>query len=159
MGNPRVHEVAEELGVTAKEVMDALEMMGEFVKSPSSSLSPPVARKVKSVLATRAARRSLLERKPTYPKRAPQPVPRPVGKRRRQPPQPSPERVASLESRAAAAAESRRLYEEEAAARRAADEASGRFVAPSKPQEVQPKKRRWVKSVFNAGLPGLGKRR
>ncbi|MGV8884070.1 MAG: translation initiation factor IF-2 [Microbacteriaceae bacterium] len=50
MANPRVHEIAAELGIESKAVLDQLKTMGEFVKGPSSSIAPPVARKVKAAL-------------------------------------------------------------------------------------------------------------
>ena len=51
MANPRVHEIAAELGIESKVVLEHLKTMGEFVKGPSSSIAPPVARKVKAALA------------------------------------------------------------------------------------------------------------
>ena len=50
MANPRVHEIAAELGIESKTVLEKLKDMGEFVKGPSSSIAPPVARKVKAAL-------------------------------------------------------------------------------------------------------------
>ena len=50
MANPRVHEIAAELGIESKVVLAKLEEMGEFVKASSSSVAPPVARKVKNLL-------------------------------------------------------------------------------------------------------------
>lgn len=50
MANPRVHEIANELGIDSKLAMDKLKDMGEFVKSPSSSIAPPVARRLKAAL-------------------------------------------------------------------------------------------------------------
>ncbi|MBI5160577.1 MAG: translation initiation factor IF-2 N-terminal domain-containing protein, partial [Micrococcales bacterium] len=50
MANPRVHEIASELGIDSKLAMDKLKTMGEFVKSPSSSIAPPVARRLKAAL-------------------------------------------------------------------------------------------------------------
>ncbi|WP_197074102.1 translation initiation factor IF-2 N-terminal domain-containing protein, partial [Leucobacter sp. Ag1] len=50
MANPRVHEIAAELGVDSKVVLAKLKDMGEFVKASSSSVAPPVARKVKAAL-------------------------------------------------------------------------------------------------------------
>ncbi|MGL4339015.1 MAG: translation initiation factor IF-2 [Rhodoglobus sp.] len=47
---PRVHEVAAELGVDSKVALAKLKEMGEFVKGPSSSIEPPVARKLKAAL-------------------------------------------------------------------------------------------------------------
>jgi translation initiation factor IF-2 len=50
VANPRVHEIAAELGIESKLVLEKLKDMGEFVKGPSSSIAPPVARKVKAAL-------------------------------------------------------------------------------------------------------------
>ncbi|HWH27072.1 MAG TPA: translation initiation factor IF-2 [Pseudolysinimonas sp.] len=50
VANPRVHEVAAELGIDSKIALDKLKDMGEFVKSASSSIAPPVARRLKSAL-------------------------------------------------------------------------------------------------------------
>jgi translation initiation factor IF-2 len=47
---PRVHEVAAELGVDSKVALDKLKEMGEYVKGPSSSIEPPVARRLKAAL-------------------------------------------------------------------------------------------------------------
>jgi translation initiation factor IF-2 len=51
VANPRVHEIASELGIESKIVLEHLKDMGEFVKGPSSSIAPPVARRVKQQLA------------------------------------------------------------------------------------------------------------
>ncbi|KQX06551.1 MULTISPECIES: translation initiation factor IF-2 [unclassified Leifsonia] len=48
--NPRVHEIASELGVDSKIALDKLKEMGEYVKGPSSSIAPPVARRLKAAL-------------------------------------------------------------------------------------------------------------
>ena len=42
-GKARVHELAKELGVTSKELLARLKEQGEFVKSASSTVEPPVA--------------------------------------------------------------------------------------------------------------------
>ncbi|SEB55651.1 Translation initiation factor IF-2, N-terminal region [Paramicrobacterium humi] len=47
---PRVYEVAAELGIDAKVALRMLKDMGEFVKGPSSTLQPPVARKLKTAV-------------------------------------------------------------------------------------------------------------
>lgn len=47
---PRVHEVATDFGVDAKYALQVLKEMGEFVKSPSSTIEPPVARKLRAHL-------------------------------------------------------------------------------------------------------------
>ena len=46
-GKARVHELAKELGVTSKEVLARLSEQGEFVKSASSTVEAPVARRLK----------------------------------------------------------------------------------------------------------------
>ncbi|MCU1469123.1 MAG: translation initiation factor, partial [Glaciihabitans sp.] len=50
MAKPRVHEIAAELGIDSKKALEKLKEMGEFVKGPSSSIEPPVARKLKAAL-------------------------------------------------------------------------------------------------------------
>src|SRR5688500_2961841 len=47
---PRVHEIAAELGVDSKIALEKLKQMGEYVKGPSSSIEPPVARRLKAAL-------------------------------------------------------------------------------------------------------------
>jgi translation initiation factor IF-2 len=47
---PRVHEIATELGVDSKVALAKLKEMGEFVKGPSSSVEPPVARRLRAAL-------------------------------------------------------------------------------------------------------------
>ncbi|MGH3911040.1 MAG: translation initiation factor IF-2 N-terminal domain-containing protein, partial [Pseudonocardiaceae bacterium] len=46
-GKARVHELAKELGVTSKEVLSKLADLGEYVKSASSTVEAPVARKLR----------------------------------------------------------------------------------------------------------------
>jgi len=46
-GKARVHELAKELGVTAKEVLARLSEQGEFIKSASSTVEAPVARRLR----------------------------------------------------------------------------------------------------------------
>ncbi|WP_343921253.1 translation initiation factor IF-2 N-terminal domain-containing protein, partial [Agrococcus citreus] len=55
MANPRVHEIAAEIGVESKVAMAKLKEMGEFVKGPASAIAPPVARKLKAALAAESA--------------------------------------------------------------------------------------------------------
>ncbi|MGO2658838.1 translation initiation factor IF-2 [Mycetocola reblochoni] len=50
-GKPRVHEIASELGVDSKVALAKLKELGEFVKSTSSTVEPPVARKLRAALA------------------------------------------------------------------------------------------------------------
>ena len=51
----RVHELAKELGVTSKELREELTAQGEFVKSASSTIEAPVARRLRETYAQRAA--------------------------------------------------------------------------------------------------------
>ncbi|MBH5295978.1 translation initiation factor IF-2 [Corynebacterium ulcerans] len=46
-GKLRVHELAKQLGVTSKELLATLKEQGEFVKTASSTIEPPVIKKMK----------------------------------------------------------------------------------------------------------------
>ncbi len=48
---PRVHEIAAELGIDSKRALEKLKDIGEFVKGPSSTVEPPVARKLRAAFA------------------------------------------------------------------------------------------------------------
>jgi translation initiation factor IF-2 len=56
VAKPRVHEIASELGVDSKTAMEKLKELGEFVKGPSSSIEPPVARKLRAALEATGAK-------------------------------------------------------------------------------------------------------
>jgi len=73
---PRVHEVAAELGIDSKIALAKLKEMGEFVKGPSSSIEPPVARKLKAALEADGIKAAPAA--PAAPKAAPRAVPKPV---------------------------------------------------------------------------------
>ena len=88
MANPRVHEIAAEIGVDSKVVLAKLKDMGEFVKASSSSIAPPVARKVKAALEAEGVTKSQGDggaaakpaaKKPAGngPKPGPKPAPKP----------------------------------------------------------------------------------
>lgn len=47
-GKLRVHELAKQLGVTSKELLATLKEQGEFVKTASSTIEPPVVKKMKA---------------------------------------------------------------------------------------------------------------
>ena len=47
MAKTRVHELAKEYGVESKFVLEKLKEMGEFVKSPSSTIELPVEMRFK----------------------------------------------------------------------------------------------------------------
>ncbi len=48
VAKPRVHELAKELGITSKEAISKLQELGEFVRGASSTVEPPVAKKLRS---------------------------------------------------------------------------------------------------------------
>lgn len=48
MAKARVYELAKELGVDSKTVLEKLKDMGEFVKSASSTVEAPVVRRLKA---------------------------------------------------------------------------------------------------------------
>jgi translation initiation factor IF-2 len=50
VAKPRVHEIASELGVDSKTALEKLKELGEFVRGASSSIEPPVARKLRAAL-------------------------------------------------------------------------------------------------------------
>src|SRR5687768_1120145 len=51
-GKARVHELAKEFGVDSKTVLAKLKEQGEFVKSASSTVEAPVARRIREAFAT-----------------------------------------------------------------------------------------------------------
>ncbi|WP_216903086.1 translation initiation factor IF-2 [Nocardia alni] len=54
-GKARVHELAKELGVTSKELLATLKEQGEFVKSASSTVEAPVARRLRESFAPKSS--------------------------------------------------------------------------------------------------------
>ena len=54
-GKARVHELAKELGVTSKQLLETLNEQGEFVKSASSTVEAPVARRIRKLFAGKTA--------------------------------------------------------------------------------------------------------
>ncbi|MGL4305768.1 MAG: translation initiation factor IF-2 [Mycobacteriaceae bacterium] len=66
-GKARVHELAKELGVTSKEVLARLSEQGEFVKSASSTVEAPVARRLRESFP---AAKPVAESAPEAPKAA-----------------------------------------------------------------------------------------
>lgn len=54
-GKARVHELAKELGVTSTEILDRLHADGKFVKSASSTVEAPVARRLRESFPPAAA--------------------------------------------------------------------------------------------------------
>ncbi|MDO4821844.1 MAG: translation initiation factor IF-2 [Rothia sp. (in: high G+C Gram-positive bacteria)] len=55
MAKPRVHEIAKELGIPSREAVAKLQELGEFVKGASSTLEPPVVKKLRAAFPKAAA--------------------------------------------------------------------------------------------------------
>ena len=72
MPKARVYELAKQLGVDSKTVLNKLEAMGEFVKSASSTVEPPVARRLKAAFASNG-QGNASESKKSAPARKPAP--------------------------------------------------------------------------------------
>ncbi|MGQ0841803.1 translation initiation factor IF-2 [Actinokineospora sp.] len=74
-GKARVHELAKELGVTSKDVLAKLKDLGEFVKSASSTVEAPVARRLRDAYPGKG------DVKANGPRPGPKPAPRPQAPR------------------------------------------------------------------------------
>src|SRR5213080_4386660 len=91
-GKARVHELAKEFGVDSKTVLAKLKEQGEFVKSASSTVEAPVARRLResftatngngaaatAVPASRPSAPTAASSAPVRPAPAPGPVARPA---------------------------------------------------------------------------------
>lgn len=75
MAKPRVHEIAKELGIPSKEAVAKLQELGEFVKGASSTLEPPVVKKLRAAFpnAGASAEAPAAEKKAAAPASAPKP--------------------------------------------------------------------------------------
>ncbi|KQR52507.1 translation initiation factor IF-2 [Leifsonia sp. Leaf336] len=137
---PRVHEVASELGVDSKVALAKLKEMGEFVKGPSSSIEPPVARKLRAALE---AEGFTADKATAAPKaEAPRPAaPRPQGSS--EPGAPKPQAPMSVAERQAAA-------EKAAADKAAAEKAAAETAAPAAAAAAAPSE----KAAPSAPRPG-----
>ncbi|WP_395307088.1 translation initiation factor IF-2 [Mycobacterium sp. AMU20-3851] len=93
-GKARVHELAKELGVTSKEVLARLSDQGEFVKSASSTVEAPVARRLRESFgggksaAPADAPAAKAPGKPAAPSGGPKPGPKPAPQAPPAPPAP-----------------------------------------------------------------------
>jgi translation initiation factor IF-2 len=70
-GKARVHELAKELGVESKTVLAKLKEMGEFVKSASSTVEAPVARRLRGAFEAQTAPSASVAPAPTAAPRVP----------------------------------------------------------------------------------------
>src|SRR5687767_13305509 len=66
-GKARVHELAKELGVESKTVLAKLKEMGEFVKSASSTVEAPVARRLRGAFAAQSQAPAAASAAPSAP--------------------------------------------------------------------------------------------
>ncbi|MEU4442098.1 translation initiation factor IF-2 [Actinosynnema sp. NPDC050801] len=69
-GKARVHELAKELGVTSKELLTKLADQGEYVKSASSTVEAPVARRLRDAYAKGDVKPKSAGARPVPPKPA-----------------------------------------------------------------------------------------
>ncbi|MCE0538895.1 translation initiation factor IF-2 N-terminal domain-containing protein, partial [Kineosporia rhizophila] len=73
MAKVRVYELAKELGVDSKTVLSKLQDMGEFVRSASSTVEPPVVRRLREQMPAAEGAGGRKSAKP-----APRPTPSPA---------------------------------------------------------------------------------
>ncbi len=76
-GKARVHEIAAELGIDSKRTLEKLKEIGEFVKGPSSTVEPPVVRKLKAAFAEEGVV-PVPQEKPVAAKKPAAPAPKPA---------------------------------------------------------------------------------
>jgi translation initiation factor IF-2 len=145
-GKARVHELAKELGVESKVVMAKLKELGEFVKSASSTVETPVARRLRESLQAGAAATSTpsapspsapapsssvpAARKPAAPRKAPAPRPGP--------PMPGPTAGAHDVEAKAAEAKVAEIKAAQAAAAEAAQQAKAAAAAAAAEAPAEP---------------------
>ena len=76
MAKVRVYELAKELGMESKVVLVKLQELGEFVRSASSTVEPPVVRKMRELYPAAAPTETPERRRhqqSRLPRRPPQP--------------------------------------------------------------------------------------
>ncbi len=83
MAKVRVYELAKELGVESKVLLEHLKSSGEFVRSASSTIEPPVVRKLRESFSTEVAAGKVKGAKPAAgrtasPAKSAQPAPSPA---------------------------------------------------------------------------------
>src|SRR3954452_9401136 len=74
-GKARVHELAKEFGVDSKTVLAKLKEQGEFVKSASSTVEAPVARRLREALGSSTANGSAAPKPAARPSAPAAPAP------------------------------------------------------------------------------------
>ncbi|GAA1056415.1 hypothetical protein GCM10009571_14880 [Agromyces luteolus] len=146
---PRVHEIASELGVDSKVALEKLKEMGEYVKGPSSSIEPPVARRLRAALegAGAASKPAPAPKPAAAAKPGPKPAPKPAAAPSTDAPMSVAERQAEAEKKAAAAA----------AEKQAAPAASAEPAAPTAPRPGAAPKPGAPKPAADVARPGAPK--
>ncbi|NKY12489.1 translation initiation factor IF-2 N-terminal domain-containing protein, partial [Cellulomonas hominis] len=71
MAKVRVYELAKELGVDSKTLMTKLNELGEFVRSASSTIEPPVVRKLRDTYPAGGGAKPAASRPANAPAAAP----------------------------------------------------------------------------------------
>lgn len=130
---PRVHEIASELGVDSKVALEKLKEMGEYVKGPSSSIEPPVARRLRAALEAAGTSAKTAEApKPAAARPGPRPGPKP--------PAPAPEAEAAPAQPADAplSVAERQAQAEQKAAQAAAEKAAAEKAEQAEPAAEKP---------------------
>ncbi|MDO5098016.1 MAG: translation initiation factor IF-2 [Corynebacterium sp.] len=106
-GKLRVHELAKQLGVTSKELLATLKEKGEFVKTASSTIEPPVVKRMKehyASLGITPADEAPKEKEPAKAAGAPKPgAPKPGAQAAAKPAAPKPAAQAAKPAPAQAA--------------------------------------------------------
>ena len=127
---PRVHEIAAELGIDSKIALEKLKEMGEYVKGPSSSIEPPVARKLKAALAAAGITAPAKPAEAAAPKAPARPA-------QARPPAPAPA-AAQAATPAAAPAAAAPAATPQAATAQAADAPAPQRRPPRQPADAAP---------------------
>jgi translation initiation factor IF-2 len=140
-GKARVHELAKELGVESKTVLAKLQEIGEYVKSASSTVEAPVARRLREAMVASSAPAAAPAAANNAPKVAAKPAPpaKAAGRRSPVPAPPAALKPASAHDIEVAAAEARAsaLKAEQEASQRAA-QAAKREAAQAAPSVLPP---------------------
>ena len=133
---PRVHEIASELGVDSKIALEKLKQMGEYVKGPSSSIEPPVARRLRAALEAdgSAAKAATASASKPAAAAAAKPGPKPAPK----PAEAAPEEPAAPAAEVPLTVAERQAQAEEKAAQAAAAKPAEEPSAPAAPDVVKP---------------------
>ncbi|MCF8548496.1 MAG: translation initiation factor IF-2 [Pontimonas sp.] len=98
-----MHEIAAELGIDSKRTLEKLKEIGEFVKGPSSTVEPPVVRKLKAAFAEEGVVPVAVETKPeTKPAAKPAAKPAPAPAAEEAPESPAPQAPAPADDAPAA---------------------------------------------------------